>query len=101
MPQLHIALQEGFAHDEVIVRVAGREVYRNADLSTRLQIGYADACNAAVAVGEVAVGVTLPRRRAAEQTLTVSVVDDTYLGISIAADGTLRVRVSATPFGYV
>ncbi len=43
MVLLHIAFQEGFTDDTVVVRVNGREVFRKGSVKTRLQIGYADS----------------------------------------------------------
>jgi hypothetical protein len=35
MALLHIALQEGFTGDDVVVRVQGEEVFRKEDVTTR------------------------------------------------------------------
>lgn len=100
MPNLHVALQEGFAHDPVAVSIAGVEVFRHADLSTRQQIGLAASFSASVAPGAVTLDVHLPKRAAAEQRFNVAVTTESWLGISLRPDGNVQLRVSATPFGY-
>jgi hypothetical protein len=59
---LHIALQEGFHHDEVRVSVDAREVWGSADLTTRRQTGYAAAVEVDVAHTPVVVEVVLSKR---------------------------------------
>lgn len=100
MPVLHTALQDGFNGDEVIMRVAGREVFRQPAVRTRTQIGLAATQDIAVDSGSVAIEVALPQRHIA-QNLSLQVTKDTYLGLSVLPDGSLRHVVSDEPFGYV
>jgi len=60
MKLLHIAFQEGFADDTVVIRVNGKEVFRKASVKTRTQIGYAGSFEVNVQEGSVNVEVTLP-----------------------------------------
>ena len=60
MPLLHIAFQEGFTDDTVVVRVNGEEVFHKGSVKTRLQIGYADSFEMTVEEGSVNVEVLLP-----------------------------------------
>lgn len=101
MPTLHVALEEGFDHDEVRILVDGVEVYRKQDVSTRLQIGLADSFDVDVGSGPaVGIDVALPARQR-EQHLTVAVQAPMFLGISLDGSGQVQHRLSSTPFGYV
>lgn len=105
---LHIALQEGFANDSVVVRVNGAEAYRKAGVKTRMQIGLADSVDVDVpahgsdidAQSTMAkVEVEIPKRRL-KTTLAVNLAETTHIGISINA-GKIVARLSREPFGYV
>jgi hypothetical protein len=98
MPQLHIALQDGFSKDTVQIQVGARQVFRKEGVTTRTQIGFADAVDVEAA-GQVAVAISLPARRAS-QTVTLTVDRPTYLGVSVAADGTITATPSHEPFRY-
>ena len=100
MSTLHIALQEGFTHDDVRIDIAGAAVYHKQDVSTRLQLGLADSFSTDVHDAEVTVHVALPARHI-EQQFVVPTYDATYIGISVNSAGVIEHRVSATPFGYV
>ena len=39
--QIHVALQDGFDGDDVVLRVAGSEAYRGENVTTRTQISLA------------------------------------------------------------
>ena len=99
MATLHVALQEGFLDDTVSIHVGGREVFRRESMRTRLQTGYADSYEMDVADGPLEVRIEVPSQHLAS-TLTVDVSGAAYLGVSIIA-GTIRVRPSREPFGYV
>jgi hypothetical protein len=100
MALLHIALQEGFASDTVVARVAGKEVYRKAAVTTKLQIGRADAVDVQVDAGSVLVEIAVPPKGLAES-IQLQVASAAYLGVSIARDGRIKFQVSERPFGYV
>jgi len=100
MPTLHTALQEGFADDEVILRIDGREVFHKTGVKTRLQIGLAATHEEPVNSGPVSVEVELPARKLT-RTLPMVVTEDLFLGVSLEPVGTLRHVVSREPFGYV
>jgi len=99
MATLHVAMQEGFLDDTVSVHVGDREVLRREKVRTRLQTGYADSCEIEVPDGPVEVRVEVPSQRLAS-TFAVDVSGAAYLGVSIVA-GTIRLRSSREPFGYV
>ena len=97
---LHIALQEGFHHDDVRVLVDAREALVSADLTTRRQTGYAAAVEVDVTHTTVVVVVVLGKRGVA-QTTSVPVDRPTYLGVSLTTEGTLAWKTSYEPFGYL
>ena len=98
MAVLHIALEEGFSEDEVDVSVDGSEVLNRTGLSTRMQIGLAEATAVAVQPGRHAVEVSA---RGASQSIDVEVEDELYVGISLDRAGTIQHRISRERFGYV
>ncbi len=97
---LHIALQEGFHHDEVRVSVDAREALANADLTTRRQTGYAGSVDVDVTHSPVVVEVVLSKRGLA-QSKSVSVDRPTYVGVSLTTEGGLAWKTSHEPFGYL
>ncbi len=97
---LHIALQEGFHHDDVRVLVDAREALANTDVTTRRQTGYAASVDVDVTRSPVVVEVVLSKRRVI-QSHSVSVDRPTYLGVSLTPEGTLAWKTSHEPFGYL
>jgi hypothetical protein len=102
MPLLHIAFQEGFMDDTVVVRANGKEVCHKPNVTTRLQIGYADSCEADVRENTVNVEVILPLR-SLSKAIPIVFDDSTpvYLGLSVTPEGRISERVSREPFGYL
>jgi hypothetical protein len=99
MPRLKIDLREGFARDEVIISVDGREVFRNDAVSTRVQIGLAASVETSVG-GRATVEVALPKR-GLSQTIEVEVPAPRFLGLTITRDGRLTHELSDQPFRYL
>jgi len=99
MALLHIALQEGFTGDIVIVRVNNEEVFRKESVKTRLQIGYADSFEVTIEEGYVNVEVVLPLKNLSE-TIVLQVSTSLYIGVSIH-EGKIVYRISHEPFGYL
>lgn len=96
---LHLALQEGFEDDAVVLRVDGEEVYRRDSLATRMQIGLADSLELTVEEDEVELEVSLPKRSLACET-KIAVAGTTYVGVSVEL-GAVSIRTQQEPFGYV
>ena len=96
---LHIALQEGFAKDTVLIQCDGREIYRKAGVSTRTQIGYADSVELDMQANSLKITIELPQRRLTK-TIDIAMSAPTYLGISVTA-GQITHRISGEPFGYL
>lgn len=99
MPTLHIALEEGFENDGIVVTVDGVERYRHEGLLTKLQSGLADQFQADVSAGQSTISVLVPSRNVSGTT-TLAVAEDLHVGISLTSDG-IRFRNSSSTFGYV
>lgn len=99
MTHLHIALQDGFSNDHLIIRVNGSVVF-DGSVTTRYQIGLADTVETEVdSAGATVVELLLPDRRLSK---TVSIVMDRarYLAVSIVGLE-IRCELSTTPFRYL
>ena len=96
---LHIALQEGFFDDTVVVRVNGDEVYRAGEVKTDFRIGLADSWEAPQPEGPISIEVELPEKQI-PGSVDVQFVGSAWVGVSIE-DGLVRFRISDRPFGYV
>lgn len=96
---LHIALQDGFRNDTVVVRVNQREVYRRTGVSTNLAISRADAFEVEVEEGAVRVEVELPGRNRSGA-VSLEPAQTPYLAVEIAPEGSLLLTPSAEPFRY-
>ena len=101
MTQLHIALQDGFFHDTVVVQVNGKEVFRKGDVKTRFQIGLAESFEVEVPSGDATVEVALPEKKRANSTIVKAGSQLMYLGVSLNERGEVTFLVSQEPFGYV
>ncbi|HWW61459.1 MAG TPA: hypothetical protein VN181_08840 [Thermoanaerobaculia bacterium] len=96
MPTLDIHLQEGFAGDEVIVRIDGEERLRRAAVHTRRALSLAEHVTFEVDAGAHVIDVSV---RGIERRIAVDVADKLYVGIGVK-DDELRVRVRDKQFGY-
>lgn len=100
MALLHIDLQEGFARDEVAVRINGNEVLHKSGVTTRNQIGLADSVEADLAPGTAQLEIALPLKGQL-RTLPVQIASaPVYVGVSITPDGTINAARSETAFRY-
>lgn len=98
MTALRIALQDGFEGDHVVVKVNGKEVFKQESVKTKRQIGKATSFEVEVEEGSATVEVALPLKNLSE-TLAFKVSGEVYLGVSIA-EGKIEHRVSSQPFRY-
>jgi hypothetical protein len=96
---LHIALQEGFFEDQVVVRINGDEVYRKNGVKTDFRIGLADSFDLPMREGPVEIEVELPAKTIAGST-TVQFGGTAYVAVSVD-ERSLRFKTSDQPFGYV
>jgi hypothetical protein len=98
MPQIHIALQDGFGGNAVTITVDGREVYRKDQVRTRTQIGLADSAQVAHDPGPARFEIRIDKKSAA---FTETVAGDLHIGISLSPDGAITHRASAEAFRYM
>ena len=98
MAALRIALQDGFEGDAIVIKVNGKEVFKQENIKTKRQIGKAASFEVEVAEGSVNVEVSLPLRNLSE-TIAVKVFAETHLGVSIV-ENQIEHKVSAEPFRY-
>ncbi|HEY3063876.1 MAG TPA: hypothetical protein VGL99_33310 [Chloroflexota bacterium] len=99
MPTLHVALQEGFSQDRVVVKVNDAEVASRPEVTTRNQIGFAEAVEVEVPAGEASVEVQVPGRQLSGS-VRVDVEGTTYVGVSII-NGHLDLTQQREAFGYL
>lgn len=100
MAQLTIDLREGFFHTPVTIRLDGKEVFHADDVTTRTQTGLARQVEVQVPNGAATLEVELPRDEERIQRRVDAEVSP-FIGVDIAEDGTLSLRESVEPFGYV
>ena len=98
--ELTIDLREGFQHTPTVVRVDGAEVFRNPDLSTRMQIGLAAQVRAPVARDSVELQIELAGG-AQRAVRTIKLAEGSYVGVELTRAGEIDIAQSSIPFGYV
>ncbi len=98
MTAVRIALQDGFEDDTVVVKVNGKEVFRQENIKTKRQIGKAASFEVEVEEGTANVEVSLPLKNLSE-TIAVKVSGEAYLGVSVA-ENKIEHKVSSEPFRY-
>lgn len=99
MALLHVAMQEGFEDENVVIRVAGKEAFRKDNVRTKLQIGFADSFEMNVEEGPVTIEIDLPSK-SLSKSIELQVQNAVYLSVSIIA-GKIEYKISPEPFGYV
>jgi hypothetical protein len=99
MFRLRVDLQEGFADDEVDLRINGREALHKQGVTTKRMLGLATSAEIEVPEdGPVTVQVEVPTKHLSKSIL-LSVADSPHLGISIL-NGEIKFIVSRKAFGY-
>jgi hypothetical protein len=99
MPKLTIDLREGFFHTPVTIRLDGKEVFRAGDVTTRTQTGLARQIDVAAPAGPATLEVELPGKQRFQQSIDAK--NSPFIGLDLADDGSLKLRESEQPFGYV
>ena len=99
MATLHVALQEGFSSDRVVVKVNGAEVASRPQVTTRNQIGFAEAVEVEVPHGQATVEVQVPARQLSGS-VSVDVGGTTYIGVNVVHDQ-LELTQQREAFGYL
>lgn len=98
---IHIALQEGFEGEIVVIRVNGNEVFHKPNVKTRLQIGIADFIEVGIQKGSVNVEVALPLRNLSKS-IVLQVSTPIYVGVSVTRDDRIvYTEPRREPFGYL
>lgn len=98
MARLGLHLQEGFAGEEVVVRVNGEERLRREGVRTRRVLGLAEHVELDVDDGPLSIEVSVPAR-GLEKRIELEADDEVYVGISLTGDD-FRVITRKKPFGY-
>ena len=99
MSQVHIAFQEGFSNDTIVVRINGKEVARKSGLESQATIALAGAENLAVDAVSGTLTLEVPTR-GISKSFEVDFRQFPYLGISIVG-ATLTLKQSREPFEYM
>lgn len=98
MTTIRIALQDGFEDEAVVIKLNGKEVFRQADVKTKRQIGKACSFEVESEPGQADIEITLPWRKLSDH-IKLKVSDEIHLGISVV-DGKIEHRISTEPFRY-
>ncbi|MBD2120273.1 hypothetical protein [Trichocoleus sp. FACHB-262] len=101
MTVLHVALQDGFVNDKVIILVNGEEVFHQSDIKTKFQIGLAKSFEVPVSSGSARIQVQIPSKSLSE-TVDLEIQESPlYLGVSVTPDRQISLQVSQEPFRYM
>jgi hypothetical protein len=96
---LHVALQEGFDNDRVLISLNDKSIYDKAAVTTDLRIGRADAVEVPLEEGALRLQVSLPDRDLSGS-IVIRGKDTVYVGVSMS-NGEMQFTVSHEPFGYL
>jgi hypothetical protein len=98
MSKLRVDFQEGFAADEVEIRINGHDSFHKEGVTTRRMLGLATSSEIEVPDGPVDIEIEVPTRRLSK-TISLKSSESAHLGVSIQG-GELKLMVSQKPFGY-
>jgi len=98
MSKLCVDFQEGFAHDEIQVRVNGQERLKKAGVTTNRLLGIASSEEIEVPDGRITVDIQIPTKNLSK-TISLETSGSEYLGVSIE-NGRIEHIASQEPFGY-
>lgn len=99
MNDLHIALQDGFSNDTVIITVNGREIYNKAGVTTNLVISLADTVTVPIDSRAASVKIDVASKKLSRE-VALQVIDTPYLGVALSPEGGLAMTPSTEPFRY-
>ncbi len=99
MHTLRVDLQEGFTGQEVVVRIAGRERYRES-VKTRLQTGLAALVEFSVPTGQLDLEIELAQSHEVRR-IPLAIERDTYVCVSLDSRSALTHTVAHEPPGYL
>ncbi|HEX6718236.1 MAG TPA: hypothetical protein VF088_14050 [Pyrinomonadaceae bacterium] len=98
MSKLHVDFQEGFARDEIDLRINGQERLQKEGVTTNLLLGLALSAEIEVPDGRVTIEIKIPTKNLAK-TISLESSGSEYLAVSIE-NGKIEHIVSQKPFGY-
>ncbi len=98
MTTLCVALLDGFEGDPVVVKVNGKEAFKQDSVKTKRQIGKAASFEVEVKDLPTKVEVSLPSKGLSES-ITLKISGEAYLGVSIVNSKIVH-KVSSDPFRY-
>jgi len=96
---LHLAFQEGFEDDIVVVRIDGKEIYRKEHVTTRYQINYADSFELNVEEESVNVEILIPAKELSKK-FSVKIANAVYVKV-LVRKGEIKYYVSDKPLRYL
>lgn len=99
MSKLFIHLQEGFDNDLVVIKVNGKEKFRNKQVTTKMLLGYAEVVELQLSDAAAKVQITLPQKKLT-QSIDLPQSADAHIAVSIV-DKQINYQVSDQPFGYM
>lgn len=91
MTPLHIALEDGFDGDTVVLLVDGEEVFREEGITTRTQISLAESLELDVRPGPLRLRIDVPSQ-GVEQTFEVDAGRHPFVGLSLR-EGVVQARL--------
>ena len=97
---LHVALQNGFLGDEVVVRLNGREVFRKKGVKTETQIGLGDLFQIDVTKGAVALETCLLDQGISD-VFEFVLSRPLHVGVNLDPEAGFRYVVQYVPFRYM
>ena len=98
MSRLRVDLQEGFAGDDVDIKINGRESLHKKGVTTKRALGLATSSEIEVPDGPVSVEIEVPTKQLSK-TISLEGAESSHLGVSIQ-DGEIKIIVSSKRFGY-
>ena len=96
---LGLDFQDGFRGDSIVVRVDGKSVYHEEGITTQLLLGVADSFTTRVRRGAVQIDILVETQDLA-RSISLEVLGDTYLGVSIVAGELQSMPPRDEPFPY-
>ncbi len=91
MTQLHIALEDGFDGDTVVLLVDDEEVFRKDGVTTRTQLSLAESLELDVRPGPLRLRIDVPSQ-GVDQTLEIDAGRHPFVGLSLR-EGVVQTRL--------
>jgi hypothetical protein len=99
MAKLRVDFQEGFADDEVEIKINGQESLHREGVTTKRMLGLASSSEIQVPSNQtVDVEIELPKKHLSKS-ISLPPSESVFLGVSVR-DGEIKFTVSQKSFGY-